>query len=286
MEASAEGAAEDSEASGAEVSEEAARAEVGEVRARSQGAGSHNSVDHKLDEFVQKLKSATADNLKSVILYGSAATNEFHSEHSDLNVLCLMARTDAISMEALHAPVQWWMEQGHRPPLVFALDELLRSADIFTIELLDMKSHHKILFGEDVLVGISVPLRNHSLQVERELRTDWLRLRQATLAAPKKPKAHLELMVTSFSTFAALFRHALIAMGETPGAGKRVVTIVDRIGQFAGADPAGFLTILDFREGKLKEREIDVQAALNRYLVFVEAVTDKFDRQLDAKSQQ
>jgi hypothetical protein len=240
-------------------------------------------MDHKLDEFVQKLKSTAADNLKSVILYGSAATNEFHYEHSDLNVLCLLAKTDAASMEALHAPVEWWIRQGHRPPLVFALDELLRSADIFTIELLDMKSHHKILFGDDVLAGISVPLRNHSLQVERELRTDWLRLRQAMLVAPKKPKVHLELMVSSFSTFAALFRHALIALGETPGASKREA--IDRIAQFAAADPAGFHTILDFREGKLKEREIDVQATLNRYFVFVEAVTDKFDRQLDVKNQ-
>src|ERR1700675_3759952 len=142
-------------------------------------------MDHKLDEFVQKLKSGGLDNLKAVILYGSAATNEFHLSHSDLNVLCLLARTDAAQMEALHAPVEWWIWQGDRPPLVFTLDELLRSADIFTIELLDMKSHHRILFGEDVLAGISVPLHHHSIQVERELRTNWLRLRQAMLAAPK-----------------------------------------------------------------------------------------------------
>ena len=86
-------------------------------------------MDHKLDEFVQKLKSAASDNLKAVILYGSAATNEFHSKHSDLNVLCLLGRTGAAHMEALHAPVEWWTRQGHRPPLVFTLDELLRCVD-------------------------------------------------------------------------------------------------------------------------------------------------------------
>src|SRR5271169_7084433 len=144
-------------------------------------------MDHKLDEFVQKLKTAASDNLRAVVLYGSAATNEFHSKHSDLNVLCVLDRTDAAHMEALHAPVEWWIRQGHRPPLVFTLDELLRSADIFTIELLDMKSHHRILFGEDVLAGISVPLRYHAIQVERELRTDWQRLRQTILIAAKKP---------------------------------------------------------------------------------------------------
>jgi len=33
----------------------------------------------------------------------------------------------------------------------------------------------------------------------------------------------------------------------------------------------------------LGEREIDVDKTLNQYSMFVEAVTDKFDRQLDAK---
>jgi predicted nucleotidyltransferase len=237
-------------------------------------------IDPKLDELVQKLKAAAADNLKAVILYGSAATEEFHSKHSDLNILCVLDRADAAHLEALHSPVEWWIRRGQRPPLVFTLEELRRSADIFTIELLDMKSHHRILYGENVLEGISVPLHYHSIQVERELRTDWLRLRQAILAAPKKPKVYLQLMVSSFSAFAALFRHALIALGEAPAETKREA--IDRIAQFAGADPAGFHTILEVREGKLKERDIDAEKTLNRYFAFVEAVTDKFDRQLDA----
>ena len=238
-------------------------------------------IDHKLDELVQKLKAAAGDNLKAVILYGSAATEEFHSKHSDLNILCLVGAADAAHLEALHGAVEWWIRRGQRPPLVFTLEELRRSADIFTIELLDMKSRHRILYGENVLAEISVPMHYHSIQVERELRTDWLRLRQAILAAPKKSKVYLELMVSSFSAFAALFRHALIALGEVPAETKREA--IGRIAQFAGADPAGFQTILSLREGKIRERDINIQNTLNQYFAFVEAVTDKFDRQLDAR---
>jgi predicted nucleotidyltransferase len=238
-------------------------------------------IDPKLDELVLKLKTAAADNLKAVILYGSAATEEFHSKHSDLNILCVVDQADAAHLEALHGPVEWWIRHGQRPPLVFTLEELRRSADIFTIELLDMKSRHRILYGENLLAEISVPLQYHSIQVERELRTDWLRLRQAILAAPKKSKVYLELMVSSFSAFAALFRHALVALGEAPAETKREA--IDRIAQFVGADPAGFQTILGVREGKVKERDIDAEKTLNRYFAFVEAVTEKFDRQLEVK---
>lgn len=236
-------------------------------------------TDHKLDEFVQKLKIAAADNLKAVILYGSAATEEFHAKHSDLNILCLVSQADAAHLEALHGAVEWWIRRGQRPPLVFTLEELRRSADIFTIELLDMKARHRILYGENVLAEISVPLRYHSTQVERELRTNWLRLRQAILSAPKKTKVFLGLMISSFSTFAALFRHALIALGESPAENK--LEAIERIAKFAGADPTGFQTILRLREGKMSERDIDVEKTLNQYFAFVEAVTDKFDRQLD-----
>jgi hypothetical protein len=238
-------------------------------------------MDHKLDEFVQKLKSSAPENLKAVALYGSAVTGEFHSKHSDLNLLCVLEKADAARIEALHAPVEWWLRQGHRAPLVFTLEELQGSADVFAIELLDMKTHHRMLHGEDVLAGLSLSLHCHAIQVERELRTDWLRLRQSILTAPKKGDAHLSLMTSSFSAFAALFRHALIALGEPPASNKREA--IERVGLFAHADPSGFLTILDFREGKRKQREIAIEETLERYFAFVEAVTDKFDRQLDAR---
>lgn len=239
-------------------------------------------IDPKLDKLVQRLKVSAGDNLKAVVLYGSAATEEFHAKHSDLNILCVVGQTDAAHLEALHFPVQWWIRRGQRPPLVFTLDELRRSADIFTIELLDMKARHRILFGENVLAEIPVPLCHHAIQVERELRADWLRLRQAILAAPRKPKVYLELMISSFSSFAALFRHALIAIGETPAETKREA--IQRIAHFAGADPAGFEAILNFREGKLKRQDINIEQTLNQYFAFVEAVTEEFDRQLEIRS--
>jgi hypothetical protein len=240
-------------------------------------------MEHKkLDEFVQKLKSAASGNLKAVILYGSAATEEFHSKHSDLNILCLLERAEAMHIEALHSPVEWWVRQGHRPPLVFTQEELHRSADVFTIELLDMKSHHRILLGpQDALAELSVPLHYHAIQVERELRMGWLRLRQAILVAPKKTNVYLDLMTSSFSSFAALFRHVLIALGEAPAATKREA--IGRVAQLTRADPGCFYAILDYREGKKKKQEIDVQKTLNQYFAFVEAVTDEFDTQLDAR---
>ena len=41
--------------------------------------------------------------------------------------------------------------------------------------------------------------------------------------------------------------------------------------------------ILEFREGKLSQREIVIEGTLDKYFAFVEAVTDEFDRHIDAR---
>jgi hypothetical protein len=172
------------------------------------------------------------------------------------------------------------VRQGNPPPLLFTLDELQRSADVFAIELLDITRHHRLLFGTDFFANFEVPLRLHRLQVERELRADWLRLRQAILAAPLSFKAHLAIMSQSVSTFCTLFRHALFALGQPMPASKREA--VAAVAALTGADPSAFHALLDVREGKRKPRNIDVEASLHAYLEFVEVVTNEVDRRLDA----
>lgn len=236
-------------------------------------------MEAKLTDYVNRLKDGGRANLKAVVLYGSAVTGEFRAGYSDLNTLCLVGRATSQDLEDLHPAAEWWARQGNHPPLVFTLDEMTRAADVFAIELLDMKQSHRILFGEDFLTNLDVPLRQHRLQVERELRTNWLRLRQTVLTAPLSHKAHLAIMSQSVSAFCALFRHALLALGQPLPATKREA--VAAIAAFTGADPSGFDLMLDLREGTKKTGQIDVEGCLNSYVEFVEIVTNEVDRRLD-----
>ena len=80
------------------------------------------------------------------------------------------------------------------------------------------------------LANFEVSLRLHRLQVERELRTNWLRLRQAILMAPPKPKIRLGIMLSSNSAFCTLFRHALIAFGYNTAILAFVLNLVFGVG--------------------------------------------------------
>jgi hypothetical protein len=229
-----------------------------------------------LAELTGRLKEAARENLKAVVLYGSGATGEFRAEHSDLNVLCVVGSTGSDELEELHSPCEWWARKGHPTPRVFTFDELQRSADIFSIELLDMKQQHRMLFGDDFFDRLEIPLHLHRLQVERELRIAWLRLREAILLSPHRKRAHLQIMIGSISSFCVLFRHALMAAGHAP-LGTRRETI-DAMAKFAGSDPSAFQSILELKEGKRSRSGMDIEAILHAYLEFVQVATNEVDR--------
>jgi hypothetical protein len=115
------------------------------------------------------------------------------------------------------------------------------------------------------------------------LRNKTLRLRQIYLSHPGDARRTLELMTESISSFAALFRHALLAMGEDTGAGKRGA--IERLGSVLGFDPAPLHTVLDVREGRKRGRDLDIQATFTGYLQAISKAADEIDRRfvMDSK---
>jgi predicted nucleotidyltransferase len=235
--------------------------------------------EEQLADLVTRLRKVAEGNLLSVILYGSAATEEFHPKHSDLNILCIMRDLSPEALSKLHAASLWWAKKGHPAPLFFTLEELHRCADIFAIELLDIKAARRIIYGEDVIAPLAVPTQLHRLHVERELRNNALRLRQYYIMQGGDSRKTLALMLASVSTFVALFRHALIALGEDPPSTKRAS--VGRLGALLGFDPSPFHALLDVREGRKREREVDAQATFDKYLAAILKANEEVDRRLE-----
>ena len=146
---------------------------------------------------------------------------DFHPEFSNLNLFCVVRDSSFAALQALAPAVKWWDEQKQPPPLVMTLDEIARSADVFAIEFLDMQQHHRVVFGKDVLSGLSIPAKLHRVQVEYELREKLALLRRHLLLASGNDSRMWDLLVRSVSSFATLFRHALMVLGHDAPAGKR-----------------------------------------------------------------
>ena len=202
--------------------------------------------EKKISEFVSRLRTAAGSNLQSVILFGSAAAGDFHHESSDLNLFCVIRDTSFAALRDLAPAVKWWNAQKQPPPLFMSREEIERSADVFTIEFIDMRQHHLVIFGEDVLQGLSIPVSLHRAQVEYELREKLALLRQHLLLASGNDSRMWELLVRSVASFATLFRHALMVLGQDAPAGKREA--VQALSKQIGFDASAFIQVLEVRE--------------------------------------
>jgi len=238
--------------------------------------------EKKISDFVSRMQAAAGANLESVILFGSAVAGDFHPELSNVNLFCVIRDTSFAALQALAPAVQWWNTQKQPPPLFMTRDEIERSADVFTIEFLDMQQHHRVLFGEDVLQGLAVPLNLHRLQVEYELREKLALLRQHLLLAAGNDARMWELLVRSVSSFATLFRHALMVLGHEAPVGKRAA--VQALSKQIGFDASAFMQVFDVRERKTKPKNFDAADVVSRYLLALERVTSAVDKMLDSGS--
>jgi predicted nucleotidyltransferase len=233
-------------------------------------------MERLLAQLVERLKKAYGDRLESVILYGSAAAGDHHAKYSDLNVVCVLAQITPRELAESTAILTWWREKGNPSPLLLTAEEVRDSTDCFPIEFHDIRERHRVLYGEDVVAGLEIDRSFYRAQVEHDLRAKLLRLRQRAAGVLGDKALLRTLLAESVSTFAVLFRHALLLHGVEARFERREV--IEQARQRFGIDPAPFLKLLDLREEKVKPRDIEPVPLLAGYMNQIQTVIDAVDR--------
>jgi hypothetical protein len=230
---------------------------------------------NNLDQIVDRLRKALDTRLVSVVLYGSAATGDHNEKFSDYNVLCLLTQITPAELRAAEPVFRWWREQGNPSPLLLTEHELKTSTDCFAIEFHDIREHHRILYGPNLVDSLEIDRSFYRAQVEYQLRTKLLHLRQKAGGILSDKDALGRLLVDSVSTFCVLFRHALLLDGVAAPVRKR--EIIESAGRHFGIDAAPFLRLLDQREQKVKPKDVEPEPLFARYIIQIEKVIDAVD---------
>lgn len=235
-----------------------------------------NQMEKRLAELAERLAKAFGDRMLSVVLYGSAAAGEHHGKYSDLNVLCVLRTIGPEELRLAEPVIHWWRSLDNPSPLFLSEEELHNSTDCFPIEFHDIVECHRVLAGRDVVAGLEIDDSFYRGQVEHELRSKLLRLRQKAGGVLSDKAMLVRLMGDSVSTFCNLARHALRLAGAPAPMQKREA-IAGCAGLF-GINPEPFYTLLDLREGVKKARELDPPVLLAEYMREIETLTGAVDR--------
>ena len=262
--------------------EAACQAEAGPAEAGEEIMANQQQTE-LTNEFVSRLRAATGENVVSVVLYGSGADGEFHPEYSDLNLLCVLRDASFVSLAKITEVADWWRGKKHHPPLVFTGEELQASAGVFPIEFVDMKQRYRVLYGEDVLRDLQVPMALHLFQLRYELREKLMLLRQHVSLVANKDKQLWEVMLHSLSSFTTLFRHVLIELGEQGRKHSR--DAVSELAARLNFDASPFVQLMDVRAGKLERKQVRASKIAAGYLAGIEKVSTAVDTMQSSPNQ-
>jgi len=200
-----------------------------------------------LTGLIAGLAAALGPRLRSVVLYGSAARGDQRTRTVDMNLLVVIDRLDAETLDAMRPALRQWTRARQPLPRFFTPELIAESADVFPIEFHDIRSHGAILHGDDPLARIVLRRDHLRLQYEREMREKLMRLREGYLQTDLKPADLNRLLVVSWGAFVALFRGCLHLMeAKVPLHDADVVTAF--CGR-AGIDPAPFEEVERLRRG-------------------------------------
>ena len=229
-----------------------------------------------LDDLVEQLRKAFGDELRSVVLYGSATAGEHIARRSDYNVLVLV---DSIDLELLTreaAITRAWAEAGNPPPLTLTVQEWRSSSDIFPMEYADILHRHRVLHGDAPFDGISVKAADLRLQLEQQTMGKLLQLRSGILASGGDRKRLLELLSASLSTFMVIFRSIVRYLGED--APTDYEELCKRVAALTGISTEQFARVVRHVRGGQKLAESEVTPVLAGYLATARQLAQYIDQ--------
>ena len=229
-----------------------------------------------LDELVAQLRSAYGAELRSVVLYGSAAAGEHIPKRSDYNVLVVVESLPLEKLRAAAAVARAWSETGNPPPLTLTSREWRRSADIFPMEYADILERHKVLHGDAPFDGLRVAPADLRLQLEHETMGKLLKLRGGVLAAGGDERRLIALLADSLSTIMVIFRAVARLHGVVPPTDN--VALSRLVAGYAEFDAAPLERIVRHVRSEQTMSTAEVGEVLAGYIRGMEQLVSHLDR--------
>jgi hypothetical protein len=160
--------------SGAQMTEQNSNAQTIQLRA---------DVKTAVDFFLEQLKGAIGENIKSLTIVGSSLTEDYRPGQSDINTVLVLQKRNMMTLNTIAALGKLMRKKKIASPLLMTDSYIERSRDVFGVEFLDFQHLHKTVFGDDPFDGISFDKNDVRLQCERELKAILIRLRQGYISS-------------------------------------------------------------------------------------------------------
>ena len=207
----------------------------------------------------------SADGIDSIYVYGSALTDDYSENISDINSLIVLNAMDFDFLRHTASLGKTYKKSNIAPPLIMTESYINSSLDVFPDELLNMRINHACVRGRDVIAAPTIEKEFLRLQCERELKTMLVNLRQGFISAGGNAEGLATIMHKSINGLIAVFRAVVFLKNEEPRLRKRdAVEDVERVMGISNGGRA-FMRVLDLRSAKGAPPKDEAQELFERY---------------------
>ena len=131
-----------------------------------------------LDRFRDEMETALGPELVALMVYGDVLCRDVNRSRLDgVNVMVVLRQVRLADLDKIMKPVKAAGKKIGLVPMVVSETDIKGSADVFPIKFLQIKHHHKLLYGTDVFQGMEVSKAHLRLRCEQELKNLMLRTR-------------------------------------------------------------------------------------------------------------
>ena len=213
--------------------------------------------------------------LHSITITGSALTDDFDSETSDVNSVFVLHAMDLEFLEFLAPLGKTYGKKRIASPLIMTPEYILNSLDVFPMEFLNIRLLHETILGEDLFENLVIDRSDLRIQCERELKARMIGLRQGYLSSSGNAKILTDLFVNTIAGYIPLFRGIILLHGkEPPLKNQDVLTVLSEI---SGVDTQVFKTVLKQKTQKTKMMLKHLNAIFKDYYIAMEKLGDITD---------
>jgi predicted nucleotidyltransferase len=215
-------------------------------------------------DIINGLKDLFADELLSIILYGSAASGDYVPGKSDINFMIALSDAGIDRIDLAFDLVAGWQKRNVATPLFLTEAYVRTSLDVFPIEYLNFQNNYKLVYGKDILQDLSFDSEFLRLQCEREIKGKMLLLREGFLESRGKGRNLQPLIAGSLGALIAIFNGLLHLRGrELPHRHRDVIVAFCEVFEI---DTALFVNLLDVKEKKVKLSDSELTGLFEDYL--------------------
>ncbi|MEA2103413.1 MAG: hypothetical protein U9P79_02065 [Candidatus Cloacimonadota bacterium] len=166
------------------------------------------------NEIVKSYKEVFNDHILSVSIYGSAITDDFNSQTSNINAAIILKDLKLKNLIPAKNVVAKLNKKRVASPLFLSKEYIDSSLDTFPIEFLDIKSNHKTILGEDYFEKLTIQNEYLRLQAERELKGKLLILRLAFIENIGNRNLIANIVKNSVSSIIPVLKAILVLKDE------------------------------------------------------------------------